>query len=124
MNEDQVEKYYKKVDTMAPGELDALGFGAIQLDGQGKVLQYNLYEGQLAGLDPTRVVGKNFFRDVAPCTDVKEFAGQFREGVKNKTLYTKFRYRFMFKHQPPRNVLVTLYYSRDSDSTWVFVQAV
>jgi len=66
-------------------------------------------------------VGRNFFRDVAPCTDVQDFHGRFKEGVARKQMHVKFRYHFAFK-QNPRDVTVTLFYSTQSGSIWVFVQ--
>jgi photoactive yellow protein len=53
-----------------------LPYGVIQLKGEGTVVGYNKTEASLSKLDPARVVGKNFFRDIAPCTAVKEFAGE------------------------------------------------
>ena len=111
------------IDTLSPTELDALPFGAIQLDQAGKILQYNVYESELAGIDKPKAIGKNFFTEIAPCTDVKEFRGHFTEGVAAKKLHVKFRYHFSFKKNP-RDVTVTLYYSPMTDSTWVFIRPV
>ncbi|MGA9392637.1 MAG: PAS domain-containing protein [Candidatus Sulfotelmatobacter sp.] len=108
---------------MPEKELDALPHGVIQLDAQGKVLRYNAYEQRLAGLTREKVVGKNFFKQVAPCTDVQEFYGRFREGVALGKLHCKFRYRFTFKKNP-RNVTVTLFYSDRDKTVWVFVQPI
>jgi photoactive yellow protein len=109
------------VDTLNPTELDLLPFGAIQLDHAGKILQYNNYESELAGIDKSEAIGKNFFIEIAPCTDVKDFRGRFTEGVAAKKLHVKFRYHFSFKKNP-RDVTVTLYYSPMTDSTWVFIR--
>ena len=49
------------VDTLNPTELDSLPFGAIQLDQSGLILQYNAYESELAGIDKSKAIGKNFF---------------------------------------------------------------
>ena len=114
---------FKNIDSMQPDDLDKLPFGAIQLDGDGRVKNFNLYESKLARMPKKEVLGKDFFREVAPCTDVKEFAGRFREGFQKKFLHAKFNYRFAFK-QDPRDVTVTLFYSDITDSVWVFVQPV
>ncbi len=111
------------IDRLEPAELDGLPFGAIQLDRDGVILQYNDYESRLAKLERSAAIGKRFFIDVAPCTDVKEFHGRFEEGVRQKKLHEKFRYHFAFK-QSPRDVTVTLYYSVNTDSVWVFVRPV
>ena len=114
---------YKKVDDMTTAELDALPMGIIQLDEHGKILHFNNYEAELSKLSKDSVLGRNFFREVAPCTDVQEFHGRFKQGVAEKSLHVKFRYHFAFK-QDPRNVLVTLFYSNITSSVWVLVQPV
>jgi photoactive yellow protein len=109
------------IDMMSEKELDGLPFGAIRLDKEGKVLSYNATEAKLTGRDPKRVIGRNFFTDVAPCTNVQAFAGRFREGVAKGTMHEIFPYRFDFQ-MAPRDVTVTLFYSQQTESAWVFVR--
>ena len=111
----------EKVTRMTETELDALPFGAIRLDKTGKVLSYNMTESKLTGRDPRRVIGRNFFTEVAPCTNVQGFAGRFREGVAKGDMHVIFPYRFDFQ-MAPRDVSVTLFYSKQTDSAWVFVR--
>ena len=101
--------------------LDKLPIGAIRLDRNGTILSFNAHEASLTGRDPKKVIGKNFFTEVAPCTNVKSFAGRFREGVEKGTLHAVFPYRFDFQ-MAPREVTVTLFYSKGTDSAWVFVR--
>ena len=49
-------------------EVDQLAFGAVQLDAKGTILQYNAAEAGITGRDAKAVIGRNFFREVAPCT--------------------------------------------------------
>jgi len=58
-------------------EVDALPFGLISVDLEGNIEQYNAYESKLARLSKERVIGRNFFRDVAPCAAVQDFQGRF-----------------------------------------------
>jgi photoactive yellow protein len=111
----------EEIDRMNERELDQLPFGAIRLDKDGKVLSYNRTEANLTGRDPQRVIGRNFFTQVAPCTNVQTFAGRFREGVAKREMHAIFPYRFDFE-MAPRNVTVTLFYSRQTESAWVFVR--
>lgn len=122
LSKDVIDNIYKKIDSLSNQELDELPCGAIQLDAEGNILKFNDYESKLAQLNKDSVIGKNFFKDIAPCTDVQDFHGRFKEGVKKKELNTKFRYHFAFK-QNPRNVLVNLFYSDITKTVWVFVQA-
>jgi photoactive yellow protein len=109
------------VDGLEASRLDALPFGAIQLDVTGQILQFNEYEANLSNRRAPDTIGRNFFRDVAPCTNVREFYGRFREGVEQGELNASFDYRFEFR-MAPRNVRVTLYYSAPTRTVWVFVQ--
>lgn len=111
----------ESITRMSEHELDALPFGAIKLDKTGKILSYNMTESKLTGRDPRRVIGRNFFTDVAPCTNVQSFAGRFREGVAKGDMHVIFPYRFDFE-MAPRDVSVTLFYSKNTDTAWVFVR--
>jgi photoactive yellow protein len=64
-------------------EIDSLPFGLISVDHDGTIEQYNAYESRLARLSKERVIGRNFFRDVAPCTAVQEFEGRFKRFVES-----------------------------------------
>jgi len=57
---------------------DQLPFGFIRLDSEGRIVAYNTKESALSGLPPQGVLGKNFFRTIAPCTCVDEFEGLLR----------------------------------------------
>ncbi|HEX8617539.1 MAG TPA: photoactive yellow protein [Thermoanaerobaculia bacterium] len=111
----------ENIDRMSEEQLDELPFGAIRLDKEGKILSYNVTESKLTGRDPKRVIGRNFFTDVAPCTNVQGFAGRFREGVAKGNMHIIFPYRFDFE-MAPRDVTVTLFYSTQTETAWVFVR--
>jgi len=113
--------FLSKVNSVTDQELDAQPYGVIQLDGQGNILRYNAFETSLSGLDRVRVVGKNFFKQVAPCTDLKDFYGRFCEGVAAGELQCTFRFHFAFKENP-RDVTVTLFYNDHDKTVWVLVQ--
>lgn len=83
--------------------IDSLPFGYIALSPDGTVRKYNRYEADLARKDPKDVLGRNFFREVAPCTQVQEFEGRFREfagGTGHSTL--SFDFEFTFRHGTQR----------------------
>lgn len=111
----------ERIERFTEGELDALPFGAIHLDRDGKILAFNQTEADLSGRRKENVLGKNFFTEVAPCTDVQGFAGKFREGVWTGQLYTVFSYAFDYQ-MDPRNVWITLFYSTKTDTAWVFIR--
>lgn len=102
-------------------ELDGLAFGAIELDSSGKILRYNAAEGDITGRSPQEVIGKNFFKDVAPCTDRPEFRGKFDEGVKSGNLNSMFEYVFDYNMKPTK-VKVHMKKALTGESYWVFVK--
>jgi photoactive yellow protein len=110
----------ESIDRMSDDELDGLPFGAIQLDAAGTIISYNTKESEISGRESAAVIGKNFFTEVAPCTNVQAFAGRFREGVSARNLNAVFPYRFDFR-MTPRDVSVTLFYSERTGAAWVFV---
>jgi len=111
----------ERIERFGELELDELPFGAIHLDKDGTILSFNKAEVDLSGRTKEKVVGKSFFTEVAPCTNVQEFAGKFREGVQKGSLHVVFPYVFDFE-MDPRHVWVTLFYSNETDTAWVFVR--
>jgi photoactive yellow protein len=104
--------------------LDALPFGAIQLAGDGTVVAYNRSESALSGLSPEKVVGKNFFRDVAPCTSVKEFVGRF-ETLRAKGENGRAKTRFVFKFaRGAKLVEIVMVYRAATDTATLLVKLV
>ena len=106
---------------MSARELDQLAFGAIQLDAQGRILAYNATEAGITGRSAQDVIGKNFFRDVAPCTDTPQFRGTFDAGVRAGNLNTMFEYVFDYKMTPTR-VKIHMKKAIIGDSYWIFVK--
>ena len=90
----------------SPEDIDSLPFGYIGLSPDGTVRKYNRYEADLSQRDPKDVLGRNFFTEVAPCTQVQEFEGRFREfargGVTEPTLTFDFTFKFRHGHQRVR----------------------
>lgn len=110
------------LDALSGAELDELPVGVIQLDRDGTVLQYNETESSLARLSQSDVVGRNFFREIAPCTAVRDFQGRFDEGVEAGDLDTTFAYRFRFPDDRVKDVTITMSYRPHNDVVWVVVE--
>lgn len=108
---------------MNPKEIDSLAFGAIQLDGKGTILSYNAAEGQITGRNPKDTIGKNFFTEIAPCTNSPKFYGVFKAGVAAGNLNTMFEYVFDYKMTPTK-VRVVLKKAISGPTFWVIVQRV
>ena len=106
---------------LSPQEIDGLAFGAVQLDAKGTVLQYNEAESSITGRAKKDVIGKNFFRDVAPCTNGAKFKGVFDAGVRNGELNTMFEYVFDY-NMAPTKVKIHMKKAIAGDSYWIFVK--
>lgn len=66
-----------RLEAMSAQALDALEFGVVRMRLDGKVVAYNAFESKLAGLSKERVLARNFFADVAPCTNNYMVAERF-----------------------------------------------
>jgi photoactive yellow protein len=100
---------------------DALAFGAVRVDDTGRIVLYNRYEADLAGIEPPAAEGRNFFTEVAPCTNNALFYGQFKKGVNAGNLNLIFNYTFSYKMRPT-NVRVHMLRDPASKANWVFVK--
>lgn len=87
--------------------LDLLPYGIIVVDQAGTIVYYNEREPQIAGRARREVVGRNFFTEVAPCTQVAAFHGRFDEVMAARVGVVRFRFRFPFPNQP-RDVAISL----------------
>ena len=106
---------------MTPQELDDLAFGAVQLDATGKILAYNAAEASITGRSAADVVGRNFFTEVAPCTDTPRFRGIFEAGVRADNLNTMFEYTFDYR-MAPTQVKIHMKKALVGDTFWIFVK--
>jgi photoactive yellow protein len=106
---------------MSGKDIDNLAFGAVQLDRNGLIIQYNSAEGQITGRDPKSTVGKNFFTEVAPCTNTPAFKGAFDAGVKAGNLNSVIEYTFDYNMKPTK-VKVHMKKALVGDTYWVFVK--
>jgi photoactive yellow protein len=108
---------------MNESQFNQLAFGAVEVDAAGRILKYNLTEGAITGRDPKQVIGKNFFLEVAPCTNRPEFKGVFDSGVRRGDLNTLFEYVFDNKMKAAK-VKVHMKKALSGNSYWIFVKRV
>jgi photoactive yellow protein len=117
------ERLWRLAD-LGPDQLDELPVGAVVIDAAGTVSAYNSYEAQLSHLDASVVIGRNFFRDIAPCTAVKAFEGRMREFMRSKERVSEsFDYFFPFAHGPV-DVTITFLKMPDGKSILIAIERV
>lgn len=102
-------------------EIDRLAFGAVQLDASGKILKFNATEASITGRNAASVIGRNFFTEVAPCTNAPNFKGVFDAGVKSGDLNTLFEYVFDY-NMAPTKVKIHMKKAISGDTFWIFVK--
>jgi photoactive yellow protein len=85
------------LESMPIARLDDLDFGLIVMDRAGDVIGYNTFESQRAGIRRERVMGRNFFVDVGPCTNNYLVAERFHE---ESELDEQLDYVFTFRMSP------------------------
>ena len=106
---------------LSRAEFDALPFGAIKLDAEGRVVAYNATESALAHRTEQSTLGRRFFEEVAPCTNVAAFRGRMEALILQGHGTESFDFRFLFPWGT-REVRIRLMVLRDG-SRWVFVTA-
>lgn len=110
----------EKLRHATEAQLNNAPFGIIQVDDEGTIEFFNQYESELSGMDPEEVMGRNFFTQVAPCTNNRLFRGRFKKGVRRGELDETFSYTYTYKMRP---TLVDIFLYRDADgNNWITVQ--
>ncbi|MGE0709568.1 MAG: sensor histidine kinase [Planctomycetota bacterium] len=91
------------------GLVDYLPVGVVLLDRWGRVVLFNRYEERLARRRREDVLGRSFFEEVAPCTNVQGLGGAFREHIAGNTLQVATDFEFRLAYLPrPREVRIDL----------------
>ncbi|WP_419829080.1 histidine kinase dimerization/phosphoacceptor domain -containing protein [Methylobacterium sp.] len=90
------------LDTLASDALDRLDEGVIGLDADGTVVVFSEGASTLSGLSRESVLGRNYFREVMPGTNVPSFRGRFLSGTRRGALDESFDYVFGRLPQPLR----------------------
>ncbi len=107
------------LDRLSVEELDAVPYGVIQLDAEGRVRAINRVEADDLGWPHERPVGRNFFTEVAPSAFVAEVFGRYVEAYSSQQLDESFRFTFG-DSMLPRTVMMRMYFSPRSKSVWIF----
>lgn len=108
------------LDRLTEEELDAIPYGVIQLDAEGRVLSINKSEADDIGYGPDRPIGRDYFTAVAPSAFVAEVFGRYVEAFCSRGFDETFRFTFI-DGVMPRTVRMRMYYSMRTSSLWLFI---
>jgi len=117
------DKTLRELSRMSPEQIDTLDFGVVRVDDYGRVEVYNEYETRFANISPQTAMGKNFFTQIAPCTNNRLIYGRFKEGVENDEMDISVRYTFTYKMRPTL-VSIRLYRDPETHANFVLVKRV
>ena len=115
-------KSFDLAKASAVDNIDELPFGVIVVDRKGTILEYNRYESDMTGFSRERVLDRNFFHDVAPCTAIKEFEGRFGEFLtSHDTSIEPFEFTFPFTKGEQRVTIVFVRMNFESERATICV---
>ncbi len=76
-----------------PNEIfDELPYGIVKMNLDGVVVYYNKQESAITGVDPEMAKGKNFFVQIAPCTNNFMVAEKYKQTELDESLDYLFTY--------------------------------
>lgn len=105
--------------TASHESMHAAPFGIVEVDREGTIVFYNETEARFADLDREAVEGKNFFEDVAPCTNSDGFRGRFRSHRDDEPFDLSFSYVLTYRYAP---TLVEVRILGDKGRFWMLFQ--
>ncbi len=115
-------KPFDLAQASAVENVDELPFGVIVVDRSGTILEYNRYESDMTGFSRERVMGRNFFRDVAPCTAIRDFEGRFADFLtSHDTSIEPFEFVFPFAKGAQRVTIVFVRINFESERATICV---
>ncbi|RMG74912.1 MAG: PAS domain-containing protein [Bacteroidetes bacterium] len=110
---------FRVLDDAPEVVLDQADFGIIKMTRKGEVMHYNPYESALAGIAPQDALGKNFFTQIAPCTNNFMVAARFMQ--EEEPVDETIPYVFTYKMTPTK-VTLRLLAPRGEDHVYLLVK--
>jgi photoactive yellow protein len=84
------------IPSLSRSALENLPYGVIKLDAAGIVLSLNRAEEKLSQIERQRTVGRNFFTEIAPCANVQDFQGRFKNFLNSTEPLEEFGFTYPF----------------------------
>jgi photoactive yellow protein len=109
----------ERLEIMSAIEFDSLPYGVIRLDTTGRVLAFNRTESLYSGMRQQHVIGRDWFRDLAPCTNTAKFYGRFKEGVTKDMIDVTFDYVFTRFSEPHVRVHIL---KAPAEEFWILIK--
>ncbi len=110
-------------DALSEADLNALPFGVIKLTAIGDVLFYSDGESKISGRRSDRCVGRNFFEDLAPCSNAPGFFGRLANLARAGCGRDSFEFFFTF-YFPRLRAQIELSVSSTPGEYWMAVRPI
>ena len=110
----------KIIETLTVEEIDALPFGTVRLDHEGKVILFSEAEARLSGFGSRDRIGLTFFTDIAPCMNTDAFRRQTENAIAAGTLDVEFMHIGDFEDRD-RELTIKIQSAADG-GMWVFLR--
>jgi photoactive yellow protein len=107
------------LDEIGDAQIDELPFGVVRVDDNGTIDLYSKGESKISGVETSAALGRNFFTNIAACTNNKLFRGTFNRGVNEGEMNLVFFYTFTYKMAPTE--VKVQFYKRQGGANWILV---
>jgi photoactive yellow protein len=107
-----------QLEGASANEIEAQNFGVVRMKADATVTLYNVFESCLSGLDKKNVLGRNYFEEVAPCTNNYMVAQRFLDTPEMDAIIP---YVFSFRMKPTA-VRLRLLRSASAKSMYLLVE--
>ena len=115
------EPELQSLSQLSREQVDGLEVGVIHVDDVGVIKLYSARESKIAGVAVEAAEGRNFFTEVAPCTNNRLLFGRFKSGVAANELNFTIPYTFTYRMKPT-NVYLQLYRDRETRTNWILTK--
>lgn len=109
----------RSVEQLSVEQIDALPFGTIRLDTEGRVVLFNEAEARLSGFGARPRIGLDFFTKIAPCMNTDTFRHAADGALKDGTFEAEFTHVGDFDDRD-RMLRVKLQSASDK-GLWIFL---
>ena len=106
-----------RIARLSPAQIDALPFGVVEIDREGRVLRYSATEARLSGYGMTPL-GRNFF-EVSRCVTRNDFRSLVMEAMENAAADIEVAWRGD-PNDPHREMRIRIQ-SSPAGGAWLFI---
>lgn len=121
MEEPPADTANRPLSSLSHAEQEALDYGLIGFRDDMKVVVYNRWEQEFAGISETDALGRDIFTELVPCASNDLVAGRFEEARRDSVdLNYRLDYVFTYRMKPTR-VTLTLRRKQATGMNWLVV---